>query len=75
MEEFVLALSSRGVSMRDRVTSFARSFLDGVSDALGIVRHEVLEWVNSGDVTAILVLSAVALVALFVLVAPRRRRY
>jgi hypothetical protein len=61
--------------MNDRATEVGRALVDGVSALRDHVSGQVTGWVNSGDVSLMVILSAVALFLLVTIVVPNRRRY
>jgi hypothetical protein len=67
--------SSPGLQMNDRATEVGRALVDGVSALRDYVSGQVTGWVSSGDVSLMVILSAVALFLLVTIVVPNRRRY
>lgn len=61
--------------MHERLTAAARAMVAGVSTFAGDVAGAVSGWVRGGDITAIAVLLAIAVVLLLFIVAPSGRRY
>jgi hypothetical protein len=61
--------------MRDRLTSGTRRAVLGVSTFTAGAFDAVRSWIHGGDVTAMVILVAIALVLLMVIVVPHGRRY
>lgn len=61
-------------SMGEQLKDVARTVIRAVSDFLAEARELVLGWMHGEDLTILIVLGVVALLALFVVV-PNRRRY
>lgn len=60
--------------MYEYASSLVRGGLNAFGDFLGAVQNRIMGWIQGDDLTVIVTLAVVALVALFILV-PNRRRY
>lgn len=60
--------------MYEYASSLVRGGLTAFGDFLGAVQNRIMGWIQGDDLTVIVTLAVVALVALFILV-PNRRRY
>lgn len=61
--------------MNERLTSAIRRTAAGLSAFFTGAVDFVLDWIYGGDVTAMVVLGAIALVMLLIVVVPSGRRY
>lgn len=61
--------------MLERATDLARAAVDAVRQMIATANRQATAWIESGDVTLMVILIAVALVLLITIVVPSRRRY
>lgn len=61
--------------MEQRLKAAARMVIAVISSLAAEANRLVSGWVNSGDVTLIVIISVVALILLFIIVVPKRRGY
>lgn len=61
--------------MLERATDAARAAVDAIGGLFAAANRQAVAWIESGDVTLVIVLVVIALVLLVTVVVPSRRRY